>query len=277
MELHDELGFRMELDEPPRRIVSLVPSLTETLFALGLYRQVVGVTRFCVEPPDAVASVEKVGGTKNPDLRRIVALEPDLVIANAEENRHQDVERMRARGLRVFVTYPRTVSGALESIIGLGRVTRRETEAAVLAREVVHAVSVIETSLGVWNKLRLRVFCPIWKKPWMTFNKDTYAHDVLRMLGFLNVFGDAAERYPRTTLEEMIDRQPQVVVLPDEPYEFGEADVAELKAQLPPGLRRRIMLVSGRDLHWYGVHMVKGLAALAERLGRFRASLTPAG
>jgi len=187
------------------------------------------------------------------------------------------VERMRARGLRVFVTYPRTVSGALESIIGLGRVTRRETEAAVLAREVVHAVSVIETSLGVWNKLRLRVFCPIWKKPWMTFNKDTYAHDVLRMLGFLNVFGDAAERYPRTTLEEMIDRQPQVVVLPDEPYEFGEADVAELKAQLPPGLRRRIMLVSGRDLHWYGVHMVKGLAALAERLGRFRASLTPAG
>ncbi|HKD66615.1 MAG TPA: helical backbone metal receptor [Candidatus Binataceae bacterium] len=277
MEWHDELGYRLEFDEPPERIVSLVPSLTETLFALGLKSQVVGVTKFCVEPAGEVESIEKVGGTKNPDLRAIAALDPDLVIANAEENRQQDVERMRAGGLKVFVTYPRNVSGALESILGLGRVTRRESEAAVMAREVVRVVSVIETSLGIWNKLRLRVFCPIWKKPWMTFNEDTYAHDVLRLLGFLNVYGDSAIRYPRTTLEEALDRQPQVVVLPDEPYEFGEADVAELKAELPSGLSRRIMLIGGRDLHWYGVHMIKGLAALAERLGRLRASITPAG
>ena len=277
MEWHDELGYRLEFDEPPERIVSLVPSLTETLFALGLKSQVVGVTKFCVEPAGEVESIDKVGGTKNPDLRAIAALDPDLVIANAEENRQQDVERMRAGGLKVFVTYPRNVSGALESILGLGRVTRRESEAAVMAREVVRVVSVIETSLGIWNKLRLRVFCPIWKKPWMTFNEDTYAHDVLRLLGFLNVYGDSAIRYPRTTLEEALDRQPQVVVLPDEPYEFGEADVAELKAELPSGLSRRIMLIGGRDLHWYGVHMIKGLAALAERLGRLRASITPAG
>jgi ABC-type Fe3+-hydroxamate transport system substrate-binding protein len=277
MELRDDLGFRLELDEPPQRIVSLVPSLTETLFALGLDRQIVGVTKFCVQPAEALGAIEKVGGTKNPNLRKIAALRPDLVIANAEENRQHDVEWMRERGLKVFVTYPRTVSGALESIIGLGRVTHREPQAAVLAREVVRVVSVIETSLGIWSKLKLRVFCPIWKKPWMTFNKDTYAHDVLRMLGFLNIFGEAAERYPRTTLDEVLERRPQVVVLPDEPYEFGEADVAELKAELPQGLRRRVMLISGRDLHWYGVHMVKGLAALAERLGRLRAALTPAG
>lgn len=277
MECRDELGFRLELEQPPQRIVSLVPSLTETLFALGLDRQVIGVTKFCVEPAEAVASIQKVGGTKNPDLRAIVALDPDLVIANAEENRRQDVERMRAHGLRVFVTYPRNVSGALESILGLGRVTHREAEAAVLAREIVRVVSVIETSLGIWNKLRLRVFCPIWKKPWMTFNQDTYAHDMLRLLGFLNIFGDVAERYPRITLQAALDRRPQVVVLPDEPYTFGDADVAELKAELPAGLSRRIMLVSGRDLHWYGVHMVKGLANLAERLGRLRASVTPAG
>lgn len=277
MECRDELGFALDLDEPPRRIVSLVPSITETLFALGLDRQMVGVTKFCVEPTQGVAAVEKIGGTKNPDLRAISALAPDLVIANAEENRRQDIERMRARGLRVFVTYPRTVSGALQSILGLGRVTHREPQAAALAREVVRVVSVIETSLGVWNKLRLRVFCPIWKKPWMTFNEDTYAHDVLRLLGFLNIFGDSADRYPRTTLEEALERRPQVVLLPDEPYEFGEADMAELKAELPSGLSRRIMLVSGRDLHWYGVHMIKGLPLLAQRLGRLRASVTPAG
>jgi ABC-type Fe3+-hydroxamate transport system substrate-binding protein len=275
MECRDELGFRMELDFPPRRIVSLVPSLTETLFALNLERQMVGVTKFCVEPADAVAAVEKVGGTKNPDVRAILTLQPDLVIANAEENRPQDVEWMRARGLRVFVTYPRTVSGALESVLGLGRITGRESEATAMAREIVRVVSVIETSLGIWNKLRLRVFCPIWKKPWMTFNHDTYAHDVLRLLGFLNVFVDAPERYPRTTLEKALELRPQIVLLPDEPYEFVEKDAAELKAALPPGLRRRVMLISGRDLHWYGVHTAKGLAALSERLGRLRASVTP--
>src|SRR5579885_1183734 len=277
MECRDELGFALEVDGPPQRIVSLVPSITETLFALGLDRQVVGVTKFCVEPADAVAGVEKVGGTKNPDLRAIAALDPDLVVANAEENRRQDVERMRARGIKVFVTYPRTVSGALQSILGLGRLTGRDAEATALAREIVRVVSVIETSLGVWNKLRLRVFCPISKKPWMTFNDDTYAHDVLRLLVFLNVYGDCADRYPRTTLDEALDRRPQVVVLPDEPYEFGEADMAELKAELPPGLSRRVMLVSGRDLHWYGVHMIKGLPTLAQRLGRLRASVAPAG
>lgn len=275
MECRDELGFRLDLDQPPQRIVSLVPSLTETLFALGLEKEVVGVTKFCVEPAAAVAPVAKVGGTKNPDLRAIAALQPALVIANAEENRQQDVEWLRARAIPVFVTYPRTVSGALESILALGRVTARQSDATALAREIVRVVSVIETSLGIWNKLRLRVFCPIWKKPWMTFNQDTYAHDVLRMLGFLNVFADAAERYPRTTLGEALDRGAQIILLPDEPYVFGDADAAELKAALPAGLSRRVMLIRGRDLHWYGAHMVKGLSALSERLGRLRASVTP--
>jgi ABC-type Fe3+-hydroxamate transport system substrate-binding protein len=275
MECRDELGFRLELDGPPQRIVSLVPSLTETLFALGLDKEVVGVTKFCVEPAAAVAAVAKVGGTKNPDLRAIAALKPELVIANAEENRQQDVEWLRANGIPVFVTYPRTVSAALESILALGRITTRESGATALAREIVRVVSVIETSLGIWNKLRLRVFCPIWKKPWMTFNQDTYAHDVLRMLGFLNVFADAPERYPRTTLEVALDRGAQIILLPDEPYAFGDADAAELKAALPAGLSRRVMLISGRDLHWYGAHMVKGLSALSERLGRLRASVTP--
>ena len=273
MECRDDLGFVLELNRPPQRIVSLVPSWTETLFAFGLADEVVGVTRFCVEPAAAVASVAKVGGTKNPNLREILALQPDLVIANAEENRPQDVERLREKGIAVLVTYPRTVSGAVESILLLGRALSRESQAAALAREIVRIVSSIETSLGIWNKLRLKVFCPIWKKPWMTFNQDTYAHDVLRLMGFLNVFGGADERYPRTSLEEALERGPQIVLLPDEPYAFGEADAAELKAALPAGLSRRMLLISGRDLHWYGAHMARGLPALAERLGRLRASV----
>jgi len=269
----DDLGFRVELKTPPHRIVSLVPSWTETLFALGIGDRVVGVTKFCVSPADAVAPLAKIGGTKNPDLRAIANLRPDLVIANAEENRREDVERMRAQGIAVLTTYPRTVPGAVESLLKMGRAIGCESEAAALARDITLTVSEIEAGLGVWAKLRLRVFCPIWKKPWMAFNADTYAHDVLRMLGYNNIFASAGERYPMTTLEAALDLRPDIVLLPDEPYEFSPADVDELRAVLPPALSRRVLIVSGRDLHWYGVHMVEGLKSLAALLARVRAAV----
>ena len=269
----DDMGFRVALAHPPRRIVSLVPSWTETLFALGFNSEVVGRTKYCVEPADTVASIPAVGGTKNPDFRAIKNLEPDLIIANAEENRREDIERMRAAGIPVFTTYPRTVPGAVDSILRMGKVLGREEAAHGLAREITLCVSEIEAGLGVWSKLRLRVFCPIWKKPWMSFNADTYAHDVLRMLGYNNIYASAGERYPMTTVEAAVELRPDIVILPDEPYEFGESDVAEIKAMLPAALSRRVLLVSGRDLHWYGVHMVRGLKSLAERMARVRAAV----
>lgn len=272
-QMSDDIGLKLELERPPQRLVSLVPSWTETLFAMGAGPMVVGATRFCVSPAQALADVAKVGGTKNPNLRTIAELQPDLVIANAEENRREDIERIREQGIPVLTTYPRTVPGAVESILRMGRALDREAQAAALAREIALTVSGIEAGLGVWSKLRLRVFCPIWKNPWMVFNGDTYAHDVLRMMGFNNVYASAGERYPRTTLAEAIEHRPDVVLLPDEPYEFGAADVDELKAELPPALSRRVLTVSGRNLHWYGVHMVEGLRSLNERLSRLRASV----
>ena len=122
----------------------------------------------------------------------------------------------------MFTTYPRTVPGAVESILELGRALGREAQAAAMAEEITLSVSGIEASLGVWTKLRLRVFCPIWKKPWMSFNADTYAHDVLRMLGFNNIFASAGERYPATTLADAVERRPDIVILPDEPYAFDD-------------------------------------------------------
>jgi len=269
----DDLGFKVDLESPPARIVSLVPSWTETLFALGLGERVVGVTKFCVAPAERVESLRKVGGTKNPDLRTIATLAPDLVIANAEENRREDVERMRSQRFPVLVTYPRTVPAAVESLLKIGRLAGREAEAGAMAREITRTVSEVEADVGVWAKLRLRAFCPIWKKPWMAFNADTYAHDVLRMMGFNNVYAAAGDRYPATTLDEAIELRPDVVLLPDEPYEFTDKDVDELRTVLPPGLARRVLIVSGRDLHWYGVHMVSGLKSLAQRLARVRAAV----
>jgi len=267
----DELGFRLELEHKPERIVSLVPSWTETFFAFGLEAKLAGITRFCIAPP-ATASIPKVGGTKTPNLKSIEDLRPDLVIANAEENRREDIEQLRARGIPVFTTYPRKIAAAVESVLKLGTVLDREPEANAMARAIVREVSALETELGAWAKLRFRAFCPIWKNPWMTFNADTYAHDVLRMLGFNNIFGSAGERYPRTTIEEVIALRPDFVLLPNEPYEFRARDVEELKPLLPPAVSRRLVLIDGRDLHWYGVHMLSGLRSLAGLLARVRAS-----
>jgi ABC-type Fe3+-hydroxamate transport system substrate-binding protein len=269
----DDLGLPVELERAARRIVSLVPSWTETLFALGVGDQVAGITKFCVEPAGRLNGIPRIGGTKNPDLRAIVKLAPDVVIANAEENRSEDLQWLRAQDVPVFVTYPRTIAGAVESTLALGKLVAREAEADAMARAVVHSVSKIETDVGVWARLRFRVFCPIWKNPWMSFNADTYAHDVLRMLGFNNVYAAAGERYPITTLDQALELRPDIVLLPDEPYRFSDQDIEELKPLLPPALARRVMLVSGRDLHWYGVRMIEGLASLAELLGRMRAAL----
>ncbi len=268
----DDLGFKLDLPAQPRRIVSLVPSWTETLFAFGAAGAIVGVTRFCVEPADAVAAVPKIGGTKNPDIKAILDLKPDLVIANAEENRREDIEKLRIGGAAVFTTYPRTVASAVESILKLGNVVGRSAEAGAMTREIVKSVSEIETGLGAWSKLRFRVFCPVWKNPWIAFNGDTYAHDVLRMVGFNNIYATAGDRYPRVTLDEALDLRPDYVLLPDEPYEFSAKDVEELKPLLPPALSRRVVLINGRDLHWYGARMVHGLKTLSALLSRVRAA-----
>lgn len=268
----DDLGFKLDLPAPPGRIVSLVPSWTETLFALGAGSAIAGVTRFCVEPAAAVAAVPKIGGTKNPEIKAILDLKPDLVIANAEENRREDIEQLRAGGVAVFTTYPRTVASAVESILKLGNVVGRPAEAGTMTRDIVKSVSEIETGLGAWSKLRFRVFCPVWKNPWIAFNGDTYAHDVLRMIGFNNIYATAGERYPRVTLGEALDLRPDYVLLPDEPYEFDVKDVEELKPLLPPALSRRVVLINGRDLHWYGARMVHGLKTLSALLSRVRAA-----
>ncbi len=271
LQIADDLNFKLELAQAPQRLVSLVPSWSETIFAFGLGAQLVGVTRYCVAPKET-AAIPKIGGTKNPNLRAIIELNPDLIIANAEENRREDIEELRAAGLAVFTTYPRKISAAVESIIKLGAALGCATSANAMAREIVTTVSEIETSVGVWAKLRFRAFCPIWKNPWMAFNADTYAHDVLRMLGFNNVFAAAGERYPRTTLAEALELRPDFVMLPDEPYEFTVKDIEELKPALPPALSRRVVLINGRDLHWYGAHMVTGLKSLAALLARVRAA-----
>jgi ABC-type Fe3+-hydroxamate transport system substrate-binding protein len=254
----DALGRPIELERPPQRIVSLVPSITEALFAFGLDDRIVGVTRFCTEPREAVAGKPRVGGTKDPDVARIMALEPDLVVANAEENRREDIERLAKAGIAVFVTYPRTVRQAIGMMRDLARITGAEDAARPLIREA-------ETELAraaEANRARrpLRVFCPIWR-PWMTIGPDTYIHDFIATCGGANVFANSSERYPATNLDEVERLAPEVILLPDEPYRFSAKHVPELMAlrEVPAVRDERIYLVEGKHLCWYGPRIAGSL------------------
>jgi ABC-type hemin transport system substrate-binding protein len=251
---------------PPERIVSLVPSLTEALFALGLGERVVGVTEWCVHPAEAVARLPRVGGTKTPDLEAIRGLRPDLVIANQEENRRRDVEALAGAGVAVWLTYPRTVRDAaalLRELAGLGA-----TPEAVA--RVVEPVEAAFAEAEAVRPLRpARVFCPIWRDPWMAVGADTYAHDLLVLCGGENVFADRRERrYPLVRLDEVVARQPDVVLLPDEPYAFGPRDVAELmRLPMPAAETGRIHRIDGTHVSWYGPRIRAAIGTLRGLLG----------
>jgi ABC-type Fe3+-hydroxamate transport system substrate-binding protein len=247
--------------QSPQRIVSLVPSLTEALFVLGLGGRVVGVTEWCVHPADRVAALPKVGGTKNPDLAAIRALAPDLVIANREENRRRDVEELEAAGLRVWVTYPRTVA---EGAALLAEIAELGAAAEARARVVAPVLAAVAEAKAARPERGVAVFCPIWREPWMSVGADTYAHDLLTLCGGRNVFaGHGDRRYPRVTLDEIVAAAPEVVLLPDEPYAFGASDEAELRRlPLPAARSGRIHRIDGTWVSWYGPRIRPAIRAL---------------
>jgi ABC-type Fe3+-hydroxamate transport system substrate-binding protein len=247
----------------PERIVSLVPSLTEALFAFGVGTRVVGRTRYCLWPPRAVGKVPTVGGTKKVDVPRLLQLEPDLVVAVREENSRENVERIQEAGVPVFVGAPESVEGALWLLRELARVV-----------EAPRTEAVLDPIERVYGRLRERVepansrrlFVPIWKNPYMSVGSDTYAHDVLETCGGENVCGGST-RYPVFTLEEVEAAQPEIVLLPDEPYPFSAEDLEDFYAlDIPAAHSDRIHLVDGKLLTWYGPRMASSLTQLAALL-----------
>lgn len=246
----------------PERIVSLVPSLTEALFAFGVGNRVVGRTRYCTQPPRLVGKVEKVGGTKKVDVGRVLGLKPGLVVAVREENAREDIEGLREAGAEVFVGAPETVEDALEMLEELaGLVKASETEMVLgPIRRVYGRLRGAETGRA------RRCFVPIWKGPYMSVGSDTYAHDVLRVCGGQNVC-EGSTRYPVVALEEIEALQPEVVLLPDEPYPFSAEDLAEFYAlDIPAAREGRLYLVDGKLLTWYGPRMASSLSQLSALL-----------
>ncbi len=213
-----------------------------------------------------VASKIRIGGEKNPRLDLIRSLAPDLVVANIEENLKEHVEALRGWGIRVFVTYPRTVAEGIRMVEELGAVTGAEEQAHHITAGLWPLYRQAER-LGE-ARGRTRVFCPIWRNPYMTINRDTYMHDMLRLCGGQNVFAGRPERYPQVTLEEVATAAPEVILLPDEPYRFRKIHAQDFASfeEVPAVRSGRIRLTDGKLLSWYGPRIAEALQTLPSLL-----------
>lgn len=233
----------------PVRIVSLVPSLTELVAWFGLEHALVGRTRFCVEPQGLRGRVPVVGGTKDVRVERVIAAHPDLVLANREENRREDVERLRDAGLEVLLTDPATVPEATAMIRALGARLGVPARAETLAGRIEAELALQPSAPGP------RLFVPVWKEPLMGLGSDSYGHDLLARAGATNILEDRP-RYPELSLAEVVTRAPDLILLPDEPYPFKTRDL-HLFAAIAPA-----RLVDGKLLWWYGPRIPEALSSL---------------
>lgn len=258
MRVTDDLGRTIEIAAEPRRVVSLVPSVTEMLAAFGLGERLVGVTDWCTEPADAVACATRVGHVVAPDAARVAALAPDLVLANAEENREHAIRKLEAAGLPVYVSFPRTVDASIACMARLAGLTGTEAGASPYIQEARQALEEARKIAG--SHAPVPYFCAIWKDPWMTANDDTYLADLLRLAGGRNVFAGEEQRYPQTSLAAVRAREPAVALLPTEPYAFTEDDRRAIAGEVP-GIEPR--LVDGMLLAWHGVRTARALQCFA--------------
>ena len=237
-------------------LVSLCPPLTELVFDLGAGDALVGRTRFCVHPADRVESIEKVGGTKNPKVERIIELAPDLVLMNDEENRKEDANALIEAGVRVHSSMPRTAAETAAMVRAIGIAISQSRNAERIAADIERRADRVRRSAQ--HHPPIRYACLIWREPIMTVNDDTFIAGLLALPGGQNVFGARADRYPTISAAELHDADPLIVLLPNEPFPFGEKHADELSAQtrLP---RERFRLADGELLSWHGSRTPRGI------------------
>ena len=266
----DATDTTLDLERPAREIVSLVPSFTELICAMRLGSRLVGVTRFCVEPAEVTNAIRKVGGTKNPDVERIIGLNPQLVLANREENNEEDVSALRKAGLNVYVGDVRTAEEAkdeIEKVAQLvGGITLKIGDGLEGALEEQRHVQRLRP--------RVRAAALIWRNPYMAASGDTYIGDLLRVCGAINVCEESLRgRYPRLQLTELIDLDPEVILLPSEPYRFRERHAEELLAQHGMSAARNghVYLCDGQNLTWWGVRTAAAISEVSGLLDNARA------
>lgn len=246
------------------RIVSLCPSVTELICDLGLAEALVGVTRYCVHPAAVVEKIEKVGGTKDPRIGRIVELAPDVALLNEEENRREDAAALEGAGLFCHVTMPRTPAETAAMVRDVGALVERREAAERIARDIEERSERVRRAAR--GRAAVRWAYLIWRKPWMTVNSDTFVDALLTQAGGRNVFGDRSERYPAVSAAEIAAADPAAVLLSTEPFPFAEKHIDELARATGLG-RDRFRIVDGELLSWHGSRTPRGID-YAERVIR---------
>jgi iron complex transport system substrate-binding protein len=238
------------------RIISLVPSVTETLFELGVGDQIIAVTRWCTRPADKVIQKPKVGGTKNPKIKSILEYKPDIVILDCDENRKQDAHELEKHGIKTFTVFPKTIDDSIRLIVQLGELLSVQAKAGEMVREIQQLRDVYRPP-KVNNSLIL-----IWRKPYMTINADTYVHSVSELFGFRNVFAHHPERYPSLSTREIERADPEIILFPDEPYPFRQKHLDLFLQEFPAiqaARNRQMLLFDGSYIAWHGFGTLRAL------------------
>ncbi len=235
------------LDFYPKRIVSLVPSQTELLDHLGLETETIGITKFCVHPPSWKKNKQIIGGTKTVNIEKIIALTPDLIIANKEENVKEQIEELAAR-FPVWVTDVNNLTDAYQMIKDVGILTNREKKSA----ELIDQIKIGFHELSAASK-KINTCYLIWKDPYMTVGGDTFISDMMEKAGCVNVFSTST-RYPEISINQIKKSNCELILLSSEPYPFSDKHIEALQAEIP---YIRILLADGEMFSWYGSHLLQ--------------------
>lgn len=252
-QLYDQIGREITLEAEPERIVSTVPSQTALLVSLGLESRLVGRTRFCTWPGSTIDHIPDIGGTKDLKVNKILDLNPDLIIANKEENKADQILELSEK-VPVWCSDVKELDSALDMISRIGVLCSKEDQANALLAEIREGLESLPT------KLSGSVLYLIWKSPWMSVGGETFINDMLERTGLENVCKDYT-RYPSFETGELRKLQPDYVFLSSEPYPFKHQHIEELEELLP---KSEVLLVDGAAFSWYGSHLVKSVTYLRE-------------
>lgn len=256
----DQTGYSLEVQSPPQRIISLVPSQTELLHALGLEERVVGITKFCVHPQAWFKSKTRVGGTKKVHHDVIHSLQPDLILANQEENVKEDVVELR-KHYPVFTTDIKTIRDAFEMIERVGELVGKPSEAYAISHRLRQDYTVLQLEAEIIHPKKALYL--IWENPRMAAGNDTFINEMLQMAGFRNIISG---RYPEVNDALIHEVNPDIVLLSSEPFPYKEKHIQSYQSMLP---KAKIALVDGEYMSWYGSRMLPAIAYLRELKHKF--------
>lgn len=244
----DQMNRMVEIPFPPQRIVSVVPSQTELLFALNLKDEVTAITKFCVHPREWFESKARIGGTKKLHLDQIRKIQPDLIIANKEENTQAEIEILE-KEFPVWISDIQNLDEACNMILSIGEICNRQSESAEIVQQITDEFNQLSPLIPSQRAIYL-----IWNEPYMAINSDTFIHEMMFRCGFENCTANLNSRYPEISVEEMKSLQPEVILLSSEPFPFSAKHQVEIQAQFP---NSQVILVDGEFFSWYGSRLIQ--------------------